>query len=98
MSGAGQGTPLPAVQRPLFRRLIGVGYAHFNKLRMIVPIANVLEAGKPLFCGLNRSLAAPGRADDDGTLTGSHNDIEPSAKIPNCQYVVGSVGILREMW
>jgi hypothetical protein len=45
---------------------------------MIAPIANVLEAGKPLFCGLDRPLAAPGGADDDRALTGPYNDIEPS--------------------
>jgi hypothetical protein len=45
---------------------------------MIVPIANVLKAGKPLFCDLDRPLAAPGGADDDRPLTRSHNGIEPS--------------------
>src|SRR6516164_566512 len=69
---------MPAVRRPLPWRLIGLDYAHLNQLRMIAPIANALEAGKPLFCRLDRPLAAPGRADDDRALTGSHDDIEPS--------------------
>jgi hypothetical protein len=46
---------------------------------MIVPIADVLKAAKPLFCGLDRPLAAPGGADDDRPLTPSHNGIEPSS-------------------
>jgi len=73
-----RGNPIPAVWRPLPWRLIGLDYAYFNQLRTIAPIANALEAGKPLFCGLDRPLAAPGRADDDRALTGPHNDIEPS--------------------
>ena len=73
-----QGTLFARRSAAITWSLIGVDYAYFDKLRMIVPIANVFEAGKPLFCGLDRPLAAPGGADDYRALTGSYTDIESS--------------------
>ena len=60
--GCGAENPFACRSARSPRRLNCVDHAHFNKLRMIVPIANVLKAGKPLFCGLDRPLAAPGGA------------------------------------
>ena len=44
-----QGTLFARRSAAITWSLIGVDYAYFDKLRMIVPIANVFEAGKPLF-------------------------------------------------
>ena len=87
---------MPAVRRPLPWRLIGLDYAHLNQLRMIAPIANALEAGKPLFCGLNRPLAAPGRADDDRALTGSHNIRSETYPVNRSEFDPGRLRTLSE--
>lgn len=72
------------------QKWIILGYAHFDDLSMIAPVANALEPAKPHFSSFDGSLAALRGADDDRTLTGSHDRVESGEFVQKAYPVNGS--------